>query len=89
VRLDGALEPRKRGALERFTQAASSPLSFAWLALRPLRRLVGRGETLGEELGLARGLAWRRLARALARDTRFPDPPVFDQPRLRRWRAGP
>jgi hypothetical protein len=89
VRLDGALEPRKRRALERFTQAASSPLSFAWLALRPLRRLVGRSETLGEELGLARGLAWRRLARALARDTRFPDPPVFDQPRLRRWRAGP
>jgi hypothetical protein len=90
--------PRKRRALQWFVAAQSEPACFAWLALRPLRRLIGRDETLGGELALAGGIAWRwllPLATARAErpgrrpfDASFPDPPRFEQPRLRRWRAG-
>jgi glycosyltransferase involved in cell wall biosynthesis len=89
---------RKRRALELMLAAESSPLAFAWLALRPLRRLWGRDETLGGEAALACGIVWRWLVAAAVAghdrpgrrpwDTRFPDPPRFEQRRLRRWRAG-
>jgi glycosyl transferase family 2 len=91
------LTPAKRRALRRFRAAGRSPIAFAWLALRPLRVLAGRDETLGSESELARGIAWRWLVAALARgaayvgrragDARFPDPLSFEQRRLRRWRA--
>ncbi len=91
------LTPAKRRALRRFRAAGRSPVAFAWLALRPLRVLSGRDETLGSESELARGIAWRWLVAALARaagrvgrragDARFPDPLSFEQRRLRRWRA--
>jgi hypothetical protein len=78
--------------------AEARPGAFAWLALRPLRRLWGRDETLGGEGALISGIAWRWLlaARAarrerpgrLAWDASFPDPPRFEQRRLRRWRVG-
>jgi hypothetical protein len=78
--------------------AGRSPLAFCWFALRPLRRLTGHDETLGGEFALLRGILWRALigasalgARAPGRraaDASFPDPPRFDQPRLRRWRTG-
>lgn len=98
LRCPGTLSSRKRHALELFVASADSPLAFAWLALRPLRAFVGRGETLGGESALARGVVWRRLV-ALASgrapapwrprlDASFPDPPRFEQRRLRRWRAG-
>ena len=71
--------------------------AFAWLALRPLRTLAGRNETLGSEGALARGIAWRWLVAALAVGARTPGrrpldaslPPLlsFQQERLRRWRA--
>jgi hypothetical protein len=91
------LTPRKRRALTRFIEAERRPGAFAWLALRPLRALAGRNETLGSEAELARGLIWRhavawvaavgeRFGRRLG-DTRFPDPLAFEQRRLRRWRA--
>ena len=91
LRADNTLAPRRRRALRWFLAASRSPLAFAWLTLRPLRALAGRGETLGGEWALARGIAWRRLVGHLARgpaDARFPDPPRFEQPRLRRWRGG-
>ena len=73
-------------------RAERSPICFLWLALRPLRRLVGRDETLSGEVALACGIVWRWLvafARVrLAQDASFPDPPRFEQRRLRRWRAG-
>jgi len=97
VRCGHLLTPAKRRALRRFAAAERSPLAFAWLALRPLRVLAGRDETLGSEAELARGIAWRRLVSAVARgaalagrrigDARFPDPLSFEQRRLRRWRA--
>jgi hypothetical protein len=92
----GGLTPRRRRALSLMIAAETSPGAFAWLTLRPLRRLWGRDETLGGELALARGIAWRWLVAAASRerpgrrprDAGFPDPPHFEQRRLRRWRAG-
>jgi glycosyltransferase involved in cell wall biosynthesis len=97
VRCADRLTPAKRRALQRFLASATSPWAFAWLALRPLRTLLGRTETLGTEAGLARGLAWKwamtRVGRHSGEDSRprfnagFPDPSGFSQERLRRWRA--
>jgi glycosyltransferase involved in cell wall biosynthesis len=94
ARCGGRLAPRKRRVLRRFVAAQSSLFAFAWLALRPLRELAGRNETLGSEWGLARGIAWRRLTPIRARlmpglagDASFPAPDSFNQKRLRRWRA--
>ncbi len=98
LRCADTLTPRARRTLERFVAVPESPVAFAWLALRPLRALAGRGETLGGEAALVRGIVWRRLVGSLggrvpvgrrpAIDASFPDPPRFEQPRLRRWRAG-
>jgi len=91
------LTPDKRRALTRFVEAERRPGAFAWLALRPLRALAGRNETLGSESELARGVVWRHVVAWVATlgehagrrlgDTRFPDPLAFEQRRLRRWRA--
>lgn len=98
VRCGPMLTARKRRALRWFMASATSPWAFAWLAGRPLRRLIGRDETMGGEFALVRGILWRWLvvvlvgrARRPGRrlfDASFPDPPRFEQPRLRRWRAG-
>jgi Glycosyl transferase family 2 len=93
-----ALTPRRRRALELMVAAERSPAAFAWLALRPVRRLWGHDETMGGELALTRGIIWRWLVAAAVAghehpgrrpwDASFPDPPRFEQGRLRRWRAG-
>jgi len=85
ARCDGVLSEPKRRALRRYLGAQRSPLGPAWLALRSLRRLAGRTETVGSEGDLAAGLLWRRVAWA-GRDTRSPDAWTFQQKRLRRWR---
>jgi len=97
VRCGARLTGGKRRALQRYIAAGRSPLALAWLALRPLRALAGRNETLGTEADLVRGIAWRWLvsllaigARAPGRrpcDARFPDESSFEQRRLSRWRA--
>ena len=97
ARCGDALTPGKRRALERFVAADSSLVALARLALRPLRVLAGRTETLGSEFGLVRGLVWRRLVAVLAAgagtpgrrplDTSLPDLLSYQQERLRRWRA--
>jgi len=90
-----AMPAAKRRALERYVAAERSWLGLLWLLVRPLRALGGRTETLASEWELVGGLVWRRAASILARpwvperlmlDTRFPDPPRFEQPRLARWR---
>jgi Glycosyl transferase family 2 len=98
LRCERTLTARKRHALQWFLASSRSPSSFLWLAARPLRRLVGRDETLGGESALAKGILWRWLlvlavgnaGRPGRRpfDASFPDPPRFEQRRLRRWRAG-
>jgi hypothetical protein len=93
-----ALTPGTRRALRRFAAADHSLAAFLWLTARPLRRLTGHDETLGGELALVRGIAWRWLITLAAgrgerpgrraADASFPDPPHYEQRRLRRWRAG-
>ena len=94
ARCSERLTPAKRRALERFIATDRSPVAFAWLLLRPLRRLFGATETLGSELDLVPGLVWRRLIGLCARcsrrprcDATYPNPLDFEQQRLRRWRA--
>jgi hypothetical protein len=97
VRCAGRLSPAKRRALTRYVESPRSPMAFAWLALRSLRTLTGRNETLGSEIELAQGIAWRWAVALLARlpagpwrrfcDASFPEPLSFEQRRLRRWRA--
>lgn len=100
LRCDRELTPRKRRALELLLGSADSPLAFAWLALRPLRALIGRNETLGTETHLIRGILWLQLTRSRVRGRRRPgardydaEIPAFDligfgQTRLKRWLAG-
>jgi glycosyltransferase involved in cell wall biosynthesis len=97
LRCADRLSSRKRRALELFIASDSSLLALFWLACRPFRRLIGRTETLGTELELAQGLAWKRLIVLRARywpyqrgrlsDASIPPPESFVQKRLRRWRA--
>jgi hypothetical protein len=97
VRCGSRLTGAKRRALRRYVAAERSPAAFAWLALRPLRALVGRNETLGSEADLVRGIVWRWLVALLATgarrpgrrpcDARFPDEASFEQRRLSRWRS--
>ncbi len=87
-----SLPSRKRRALSWFAAAERSPVAFLWLAFRPLRRFLGRDETLSGEVALTCGVLWRWLVSlgrpGLPYDASFPDPPRFEQRRLRRWRAG-
>jgi len=96
LRCSERLTPAKRRGLERYLAAESTAVGLAWFLSRPARLLIGRTETLGGEWEVAVGIVWAHLARLVARvprwpdrltlDTRFPDPPSFDQKRLRRWR---
>lgn len=93
----GRISAAKRRALERFIACDSSLLALLWLACRPLRALIGRTETLGNELEIARGVAWKRLTELRARcwphrrgpasDASIPSPESYSEKRLRRWRA--
>ena len=67
IRTAGAIEPRKARAVHRAVRLGRPPEPCAWLALRSLRRLAGRNETMGIELSLLTAIAWRRLAAARAR----------------------
>jgi hypothetical protein len=67
MRCEELLSPPKRRALDLVLAGERSPRSIAWLALRPLRRLAGRNDTLGFEHWLLRGIAWRYLAPRLSR----------------------
>jgi hypothetical protein len=97
MRLAGRIDERKRRTLERFVACDDSPSALAWLGLRPARCLLGRTETLGSEVSLAAGVAWKQIAVRLARrgglrprrllDASIPPPDRFSQKRLRRWRA--
>jgi glycosyltransferase involved in cell wall biosynthesis len=72
LRCGHAMAPRKRRALERFMRADRSVVPLGWLVARALRELVGRPETLGAELGLFFGFAWRHAAAAQTGGVRPP-----------------
>jgi glycosyltransferase involved in cell wall biosynthesis len=60
ARCAGGARRSKLRALRRFERAERRPLrGTAWLALRRLRRLWGRDETLGVERLLIQGILWR------------------------------
>jgi len=91
------LSAPKRRTLGRFTACDRSWRALAWLAVRPMRCLLGHTETLGSELELVRGIVWKRMTASLAHhgrpgvgpfaDAGLPAPQSFSQRRLRRWRA--
>ncbi len=61
LRCGDSLAGRKRRAVKWFVAIDRSPLGFAWLWVRRLRRAAGLNETLGGERVFLDGLAWRRL----------------------------
>jgi O-antigen biosynthesis protein len=69
ARAAGRMEPGKARAVRRVARLGRPPEPTAWLALRSLRRLWGRNETMGIELSLFAAIWWRRLAAARARLT--------------------
>jgi hypothetical protein len=71
ARCGAQLTRRKRHALRLMVAAARSPLALAWLAVRPVRALWGRNETLRLEESLVHGILWSYLIRlrALGRQT--------------------
>jgi glycosyltransferase involved in cell wall biosynthesis len=60
------LPPAKRRALDLVLAGERSPRTLGWLAIRPLRALIGRNETMGFEHRLLRGIVWRRIARTFS-----------------------
>jgi glycosyltransferase involved in cell wall biosynthesis len=62
VRFGDSLAPAKRRALRRIAECDTSLAGARWLALRALRPLMGRNETMGNERGLLVGILWRRKA---------------------------
>jgi glycosyltransferase involved in cell wall biosynthesis len=84
----------RRMALRRLITADGSVLSLARLWARRLRRLFGRGETMGAEGVLATGILWRGLMVACSKSRRQPValcdatmPPFAPQAlEPRRWR---
>jgi glycosyltransferase involved in cell wall biosynthesis len=67
MRAARTMSPSKRRAVSRAARLGRPPEPAGWLALRSLRRLFGRNETMGIELSLLTAVAWRRLAAARAR----------------------
>ncbi len=59
LRLGDRLAARHRRSMGRLLAAERSPAAAAWLAVRCLRPLVGRNETLARERVLLGGLIWR------------------------------
>jgi glycosyltransferase involved in cell wall biosynthesis len=68
----------KRRSLERFVRADRSPVPLGWLAARAAREFAGRPETLGAELGLLFGFAWRHAVTASVRVGTPPRPVRLD-----------
>jgi glycosyltransferase involved in cell wall biosynthesis len=66
------LSDGKRRALERLIAADGSALSLALLTGRRVRRLWGRGETLGAEGVIVSGILWRGLMTACTKSPRQP-----------------
>jgi O-antigen biosynthesis protein len=60
ARAGGRIEPGKARAVRRLARLDRSPAAASWLALRSLRRLAGRNETMGIELSLLAAILLRR-----------------------------
>ena len=71
-RAGGTLERRKTRAVRRVARLGRAPEPVGWLALRSLRRLTGRNETMGIEVSLLSAIVWHWLDAARARLSRRP-----------------
>jgi len=60
-RCEADMPEKKLRALRRFTTSDRKLSGMLWLALRPLRRLIGHNETLVMERVLVRGILYRHL----------------------------
>jgi len=78
ARCSDRLGARQRRTLKRFVGAERSPVGFAWLALRPVRELFGRNETLGVERLLIQGILWRYIIAWRNRGLEKPGGSVYD-----------
>jgi glycosyltransferase involved in cell wall biosynthesis len=61
VRAGRTMEPSKARAVRRVARLDRPRAPAAWLALRSLRRVTGRNETMGIELSLLTAILWHRL----------------------------
>ena len=61
-RCAGRMKPKKQRVLERFLGSERSLSGLLWIGMRPMRKYLGRNETLGSERVIARGIVWRHLA---------------------------
>jgi hypothetical protein len=95
ARCSAELDGGKRRALRRLVIAEKSVRALLALALRHVRRIAGRGETLGAESVLISGILWRRMLafcalsrRGERRATCDATMPPFDPESIapRRWR---
>jgi hypothetical protein len=64
ARAGSRLEPGKARALRRVARLDRPPEPVAWLALRWLRFLSGRNETMGIELSLLAAILWHHATKA-------------------------
>ncbi len=78
ARCSDRLTRRQRRTLRRFVSAERSPVGFGWLALRPVRELFGRNETLGVERLLIQGILWRYIITWRNRGLEKPGGSVYD-----------
>lgn len=74
TRKGAALEGGKARAVKRLARLDRPRAPVAWLALRSLRGLAGRNETMGIELSLLAAVLWRRLAKGRASPGSGPAP---------------
>jgi len=72
MRCGDRMTSAKRRSVDRLRRTDHSLPAQGALAVRAVRELVGRPETLGAELSLLLALAWRRLLVALARGLERP-----------------
>jgi WsaF, C-terminal domain/WsaF, N-terminal domain/Glycosyl transferase family 2 len=66
MRCGAGIRPRDRRALRRLLRAELSPVSLAWLALRPMRNAACGSVTLGAERLMLQAVGWRYAMRVLS-----------------------
>ena len=63
MRCGPALSEPTKATMARVATVDSSPVSFGWLCLRGVRNLCGVTETIGSELRLLQGIAWKNYSK--------------------------
>jgi glycosyltransferase involved in cell wall biosynthesis len=77
MRCGESMRQGDRRAMRRLLRVERSPLSLAWLALRPARTAAGPSVTLGAERLMLQAVAWRYAMRAVAAGRSKPRPSII------------